>query len=192
MFDHDQLPSEHALRYLKAHLRNVPDFPKPGILFKDITPLLADPRAFHIALDLLAQRFIGEHVDAVVGIESRGFIFGGALSARLNASFVPVRKPGKLPAKTERVAYALEYGEAELEMHVDSIEKDARVLVVDDVLATGGTARAAAELARRQGGDVAGFAFVVELDFLGGRKRLLEGLPRPPGVYSLAHFAAGE
>src|SRR5688572_21025601 len=132
MFDHDELPSPHALRYLKAHLRNVPDFPKPGILFKDITPLLADPRAFHISLDLLAQRFIGEHVDAVVGVESRGFIFGGALAARLNASFVPVRKPGKLPAKTQKVAYALEYGTAELEMHEGSLQAGARVLVVDD------------------------------------------------------------
>ena len=101
MFNHDELPGHHALRYLRAHLRDVPDFPKPGILFKDITPLLADPRAFHITLDLFAERFIGEHVDAVVGVESRGFIFGGALAARLNASFVPVRKPGKLPYKTD-------------------------------------------------------------------------------------------
>ena len=104
-----------ALAYLRAHLRDVPDFPKPGILFKDITPLLADPRALHITFDLLAQRFIGERIDVVVGVESRGFIFGGALSARLNASFVPVRKPGKLPWKKDRVAYSLEYGEAELE-----------------------------------------------------------------------------
>src|SRR4051812_21525414 len=138
MFNHDDLPSAHALRYLRAHLRSVPDFPKPGILFKDITPLLADPRAFHITLDLLAQCFIGEHVDVVVGVESRGFIFGGALAARLNASFVPVRKPGKLPAQTDRIAYALEYGEAQLEMHLGSIAKGARVLIVDDLLATGG------------------------------------------------------
>lgn len=192
MFNHDELPSEHALRYLRAHLRNVPDFPKPGILFKDITPLLADPRAFHIALDLLAQRFIGEHVDAVVGVESRGFIFGGALAARLNASFVPVRKPGKLPSKTDRVAYKLEYGEAELEMHKGSIGAGASVIVVDDLLATGGTASAAAELARRQGGKIVGFAFVVELDFLGGRARLREGAGEGAGVYSIVHFGAGE
>jgi adenine phosphoribosyltransferase len=192
MFDHDKLPSSHALGYLKAHLRNVPDFPKPGILFKDITPLLADPRALHITLDLLAQRFIGEHVDVVVGVESRGFIFGGALAARLNASFVPVRKPGKLPAKTDRIAYALEYGHAELEMHLGSIEKGAHVVVVDDLLATGGTARAAAELARRQGGVVAGFGFVVELDFLHGREHLLEGTTHAPVVYSIVHFGAGE
>lgn len=191
MYDHDDLPSEHALRYLRAHLRSVPDFPKPGILFKDITPLLADPRAFHITLDLLAQRFIGEHVDAVVGVESRGFIFGGALAARLNASFVPVRKPGKLPARSDKVAYALEYGEAELEMHTGSIAKGARVLVVDDLLATGGTASAAAELAERQGGLVAGFAFVVELDFLEGRKRLREKRGGV-GVYSIVHLGAGE
>jgi adenine phosphoribosyltransferase len=192
MFNHDELPSEHALRYLRAHLRNVPDFPKPGILFKDITPLLADPRAFHIALDLLAQRYIGEHVDVVVGIEARGFIFGGALAARLNASFVPVRKPGKLPAKADRVAYKLEYGEAELEMHEGSIKAGANVVVVDDVLATGGTAAAAVELARRQGGDVVGLAFVVELDFLGGRARLKESAGEGAKVYSLVHLNAGE
>src|SRR5688572_17231187 len=192
MFDHDQLPSAHALRYLEAHLRTVADFPKPGILFKDITPLLADPRAFHIALDLLAQRFIGEHVDVVVGVESRGFIFGGALAARLNASFVPVRKPGKLPAKTDRVAYKLEYGEAELEMHEGSIASGANVIVVDDLLATGGTASAAAKLARNQGGAVVGFAFVVELDFLSGRARLREDGGEGASVYSIVHFGAGE
>ena len=188
MFNHDELPGHHALRYLRAHLRDVPDFPKPGILFKDITPLLADPRAFHITLDLFAERFIGEHVDVVVGVESRGFIFGGALAARLNASFVPVRKPGKLPYKTDEVAYALEYGEAVLQMHIDSIKAGARVLVVDDLLATGGTAAAAAELTRRQGGEVTGFAFVVELDFLGGREKLVKATAGKAGVYSLVHF----
>ncbi|AUX41999.1 adenine phosphoribosyltransferase [Sorangium cellulosum] len=192
MVDHDALPSEHALRYLKAHLRSVPDFPKPGILFKDITPLLADPRALHITLDLLAQRYIGERVDVVAGVESRGFIFGGALSARLNASFVPVRKPGKLPAATDRVAYDLEYGSAELEMHKGSIAPGARVLVVDDLLATGGTASAAAELARRQGGELAGFAFVVELDFLGGRALLAQRAGGEARVYSIVRLAAGE
>jgi adenine phosphoribosyltransferase len=192
MFNHDELPSGHALRYLKAHLRNVPDFPKPGILFKDITPLLADPRAFHITLDLLAQRYIGEHVDVVVGVESRGFIFGGALSARLNASFVPVRKPGKLPAATDRVAYDLEYGKAELEMHKGSVEPGAQVLVVDDLLATGGTAAAAAALTRQQGGVVVGLAFVVELDFLGGRALLAQRAGEEARVYSIIHFAAGE
>jgi len=188
MFNHDELPGDHALRYLRAHLRDVPDFPKPGILFKDITPLLADPRAFHITLDLFAERFIGEHVDVVVGVESRGFIFGGALAARLNASFVPVRKPGKLPYKTDSVAYSLEYGEAVLQMHVDSIKPGASVLIVDDLLATGGTAVAAAELTTRQGGVIAGFAFVVELDFLGGRLKLAEATKGKAGVYSLVHF----
>jgi adenine phosphoribosyltransferase len=188
MFNHDELPGHHALKYLRAHLRDVPDFPKPGILFKDITPLLADPRAFHITLDLFAERFIGEHIDVVVGIESRGFIFGGALAARLNASFVPVRKPGKLPYKTDQVAYALEYGEAVLQMHVDSIKAGAKVLIVDDLLATGGTASAAAELTRRQGGVVVGFAFVVELDFLGGRQKLIDGAQGKAGVFSLVHF----
>lgn len=192
MVNHDDLPSEHALRYLKSRLRNVPDFPKPGILFKDITPLLADPRAFHITLDLLAQRYIGEHIDVVVGIESRGFIFGGALSARLNASFVPVRKPGKLPAATDRVAYELEYGKAELEMHKGSIRQGAKVLIVDDLLATGGTAAAAAELARMQGGEIAGFAFVIELDFLRGRALLAQRIGDAARVYSIVHFAAGE
>ncbi len=176
MDNHDELPSGHALRYLKAHLRNVPDFPKPGILFKDITPLLADPRAFHITLDLLAQRYIGEHVDVVVGIESRGFIFGGALSARLNASFVPVRKPGKLPAATDRVAYELEYGRAELEMHRGSITPGARVVVVDDLLATGGTAAATRELVESCGGEVVALAVLMELGFLNGREAVA-GLP---------------
>src|SRR5512139_3625453 len=117
MLDPNVPPSDATVRYLKSRLRNIPDFPKPGILFKDITPLLADPRAFHIAIDLFAERFLAENLRAVIGIESRGFIFGGALAARLNASFVPVRKPGKLPYRTDRVGYKLEYGEAELEMH---------------------------------------------------------------------------
>jgi adenine phosphoribosyltransferase len=164
--------SADRLEYVKSKIRDVPDFPTPGIMFKDITPMLADPRAFHIALDSLAERLIGEHVDAVVGIEARGFIFGGALAARLNASFVPARKPGKLPWKADRVAYATEYSKAELEMHVDSIKKGAHVVIVDDVLATGGTAKAAAELVVNQGGHVSAFTFVIELGFLGGRKHL--------------------
>jgi len=182
---HDSLASEFALKYLTERLRTVPDFPKPGIRFKDITPLLADPRAFHMALDLLAHRFIGQGIDIIVGIESRGFIFGGALAARLNASFVPVRKPGKLPAKVDRVAYALEYGEAELEMHVDSIPKGANVAIVDDLLATGGTANAAADLVVRQGGVVRCCAFVVELAFLDGRVQLGDGPAKKADVYSI-------
>ena len=149
--------------YCRSLIRDVPDFPKPGIVFKDITPLLASPRALHIVLDGIAERFIGEHVDAIVGIEARGFIFGGALAARLNASFVPVRKPGKLPASVDRVELVTEYSRDALEMHKGSIREGAHVVVVDDVLATGGTARAAAELVHRQGGYVVGYAFVVEL-----------------------------
>jgi len=165
-------PSNERFAWARSLIRDVPDFPKPGILFKDITTLLAVPRAFHMVLDGIAERFIGEHVDAVVGVEARGFIFGGALAARLNASFVPARKPGKLPAAADRVAYITEYSTAELEMHLGAIREGARVIVVDDVLATGGTARAAAELVQRQGGDVVAFAFVVELSFIGGRAKL--------------------
>jgi adenine phosphoribosyltransferase len=161
------------LNYVKSFIRDVPDFPKAGILFKDITPMLADPRAFHIVLDSLAERFIGEHIDAVVGIDARGFIFGGALAARLNASFVPARKPGKLPAAVDRIAYKTEYSVAELEMHKDSIQEESHCIVVDDLLATGGTAKAAAELVRRQGGYVVGYTFVLELAFLRGREKLL-------------------
>ena len=159
--------------YCRSLIRDVPDFPRPGINFKDITPLLASPRALHIVLDGIAERFIGEHVDVIVGIEARGFIFGGALAARLNASFVPVRKPGKLPASVDRVEMITEYSRDALEMHKGSIRESAHVVVVDDVLATGGTARAAADLVHKQGGYVVGYAFVVELSFLGGRERLL-------------------
>ena len=159
--------------YCRSLIRDVPDFPRPGIVFKDITPLLASPRALHIVLDGIAERFIGEHVDAIVGIEARGFIFGGALAARLNASFVPVRKPGKLPAAVDRVEFLTEYSRDSLEMHKGSLREESRVIVVDDVLATGGTARATADLVHKQGGYVLGYAFVVELTFLGGRERLL-------------------
>ena len=162
-----------ALDFARHAIRDVPDFPKPGIMFKDITPLLASPRAFHIVLDSLAERFIGEHIDVVVGVEARGFVFGGALAARLNASFVPARKPGKLPAAYDSVVYDTEYSTAELQMHKDSIPEESRCIVVDDLLATGGTARAAAELVRMQGGYVMAYAFVIELGFLNGREKLL-------------------
>ncbi len=172
---HEVMSSElvdgHA--YVRELIREIPNFPQPGVLFRDITPLLADPKGFHIVLDAIAERFVGEHVDAIVGIESRGFIFGGALAARLNASFVPVRKPGKLPYRTDKVSYSLEYGENELEMHRDSLEEGARVVVVDDLLATGGTAAAAGELVHRQGAYVAAYAVVIELVSLGGRERLM-------------------
>jgi adenine phosphoribosyltransferase len=168
------IPQElDPLRYVRGLIREIPDFPQRGVLFRDITPLLADPKGFHIVLDAIAHHFVGERVDAVVGVESRGFIFGGALAARLNASFVPVRKPGKLPYRTDKVSYSLEYGEAELEMHRDSLREGAAVLVVDDLLATGGTAAAAGELVHRQGAYVLAYAFVIELCSLGGRERLL-------------------
>ena len=161
------------LAHCRALIRDIADFPTPGILFKDITPLLSNPRAFHIVLDALAERFIGEHIDAIVGVEARGFIFGGALAARLNASFVPARKPGKLPASTDRVTYKTEYSLAQLELHKDSLPEESRVVIVDDVLATGGTARAAADLVRKQNAHVVAYAFVIELSFLNGRERLL-------------------
>jgi adenine phosphoribosyltransferase len=159
--------------FCRSLVRNVPDFPSKGILFKDITPLLANPKALHIVLDGIAERFIGEHVDAIVGIEARGFIFGGALAARLNASFVPVRKPGKLPAAVDRVEFLTEYSREALEMHKGSLHEGDRVVIVDDVLATGGTANAAASLVHGQGAYVIGYAFVIELSTLSGRERLL-------------------
>ncbi len=167
--------STESLAYAKTKIRDIPDFPSPGIMFKDITPLLADPRGFHMVLDAFAEEFVGMHLDAIVGIEARGFIFGGALAARLNASFVPARKPGKLPSKSDRVAFNTEYSSTELEMHKDSIRKGARVVIVDDVLATGGTAKASAELVAVQGGEVLAYAFVIELSFLKGRERLSPG-----------------
>jgi len=166
-------PEFDALGYVRGLIRDVRDFPEVGVLFRDITPLLADPKGFHIVLDAIAHRFVGSQVDAVVGVESRGFIFGGALAARLNASFVPVRKPGKLPSRTDKVSYSMEYGESELEMHRDTLKEGAAVLVVDDLLATGSTAAAAGELVHRQGAYVLAYAFVIELSSLGGRERLL-------------------
>jgi len=168
---------------IKSLVRDVPDFPKKGILFKDITPLIADPRGFAVVLDAFTEDLLQLHLDAIVGIEARGFIFGGALAARLNCSFVPVRKPGKLPSEVDRVTYALEYGEGVLEMHKASIPEGASCLIVDDLLATGGTAKAAAELVHKQGGLVARYAFVIELGFLGGRERLL-----PTPVSSLVTY----
>lgn len=157
---------------LKSCIRDVPDFPKPGIMFKDITPLLADPAAFNTCLDLFAERYDGVPCDAIVGIESRGFIFGAALAARMRKSFVPVRKPGKLPSATFAVEYELEYGTDAVEMHVDALQKGHKALVVDDVLATGGTAAACVQLLRKVGADPIGACFLMELGFLSGRDRL--------------------
>jgi adenine phosphoribosyltransferase len=166
-----ELPTP-VLDYCRALIRDVPDFPRPGIVFKDITPLLANPRALHIVLDAVAEKFIGEPIDAIVGIEARGFIFGGALAARLNAGFVPARKPGKLPASVDRVELVTEYSRDALEMHSHSLRTNSRILIVDDVLATGGTARAAGKLVQQQGARVVGYAFVIELAFLKGREQL--------------------
>ena len=157
---------------LKSLIRDVPDFPKPGILFKDITTLLADAGGLRRAVASLAEPFGEAAIDKVVGIESRGFIFGAAVAERLGAGFVPARKPGKLPASTVRVEYALEYGTDALEMHEDAIGAGERVLIVDDLLATGGTARATADLVTGRGALVHAFAFLVELDALRGRERL--------------------
>jgi adenine phosphoribosyltransferase len=157
---------------LRSSIRDVPDFPKPGIVFKDITTLLRDPVLFRRALDLMTVLCGDLPVDKVVAIESRGFILGGALADRLGAGFVPVRKPGKLPWKSRRVSYQLEYGEDELEMHEDAVGPADRVLVVDDVIATGGTAQATGDLCEALGASVRGFAFLVELGFLNGRARL--------------------
>jgi adenine phosphoribosyltransferase len=149
-------------------IRDVPDFPKPGVLFKDITPLLADPALFRDATEALAAPFAQEAITHVVAIESRGFILGGPVAQRLGAGFVPVRKPGKLPSRTQRVDYALEYGTDALEMHADALDAAARVLIVDDVLATGGTARATVQLVQSCGAHAVGCAFLIELGFLNG------------------------
>jgi adenine phosphoribosyltransferase len=156
---------------LTSRIRDVPDFPKPGILFKDITPLIGDGAAFRLVTDMLAERVASLGVEKLVGIESRGFIFGAALAERLGVGLAPVRKPGKLPWRAARETYALEYGNDSLEMHEDAVAGQ-RCLIVDDLLATGGTASATARLVERQGGSVAGFAFVIELGFLSGRAKL--------------------
>ncbi len=157
---------------LKEIIRDIPDFPKKGILFKDITPLLQNPEAFHLAVDILAETLQNKKIDYIVGIESRGFIFSPVLAYKLNAGFIPVRKKGKLPHTTYEVGYALEYGEAILEIHQDAIPKGARVAIVDDLLATGGTAMACAQLVEKSGGKVEKIAFLIELLFLKGRDKL--------------------
>lgn len=167
-----------------ARIRDVPDFPKPGILFKDITPLLLDAAAFRRAVELMAAPFQGARVTRVVSIESRGFLLGAPVALALDAGLVPIRKPGKLPAQRERVEYALEYGTDALEMHSDAVTAGDRVLVVDDVLATGGTAQAAGKLVRAHSAEVVGFTFLIELDSLKGRTRLAG-----ERVEALLHYA---
>ena len=166
------METEAQVEALKEAIRDVPDFPKPGILFKDITTLLRDAAHFRRALDLMTVMCGDLTVDKVIAIESRGFILGGALADRLGAGFVPVRKPGKLPWRSRSATYELEYGSDRLEMHEDAVGPADRVLVVDDVIATGGTARAVGELSEGLGASVVGFAFLVELGFLKGRERL--------------------
>ena len=174
----------YTVQEIYQAIRDVPDFPKPGIMFKDITPLLLDPGRFRRALELMAAPFGGSKVRRVVSIESRGFLLGAPIALLLEAGLVPIRKPGKLPAARGRVEYTLEYGTDALEMHRDAVSQGDRVLIVDDVLATGGTAEAAAKLVRAHGAQVVGFTFLIELDFLKGRERL-----RNERVEALLHYA---
>ena len=157
---------------LKKFIRDVPNFPKEGIIFKDITTLLSNKKAYQKAIDVLASKFKGQKIDYVVGIESRGFIFGGALAYKLGTGFVPVRKKGKLPYKTKKMTYQLEYGTDTLEIHEDAVPKNSRVLIVDDLLATGGTVRAVADLLSQLKAKIVGVAFLIELEFLQGKTRL--------------------
>lgn len=168
---------------IERAIRNIPDFPKPGIQFKDITPVLADARLFSGSIDLMTQHYQPGMVDAVVGIDARGFIFAAAAAMKLEAGFVPVRKKGKLPYQTHEQEYNLEYGTATVAVHVDALKPGSRVLLIDDLLATGGTARATAELASSLGGKICGLGFVIELDFLKGREKLGNY-----DVHSLLHY----
>jgi adenine phosphoribosyltransferase len=157
---------------LRAAVRDVPDFPKKGIVFKDITPVLNDPVLFRASIDLFLERCRGKNVDKIVGIDARGFLFGSAVAYELGLGFVPIRKRGKLPYRTDTAKYSLEYGEAEMEMHTDAVTEGERVVLVDDLLATGGTSAAAAALIRNAGADLVEAQFLIELEFLEGRKRL--------------------
>jgi adenine phosphoribosyltransferase len=168
---------------LRARIRNIPDFPQPGIQFKDITPLVRDPGALRLTVHRLIEPFLGEPLTAVAGMEARGFIFGALAAWELGVGFVPLRKPGKLPYDVQSINYALEYGSAALEVHIDAVERGDRVLLVDDLIATGGTAAASCELVEKLGAEIAGCAFVVELDDLGGRARLA-----PRRVHALLHY----
>jgi len=168
---------------IRRAIRDIPDFPKPGIVFKDITPLLSNGPLFGKTVDLIAERYRDQRIDTVLGIESRGFIFGSALAYKLGAGFSVVRKPGKLPYETHRASYDLEYGKDTLEIHVDAIAPNARVVIADDLIATGGTAAATAALVSRLGAIVVECAFVIELGFLNGREKL-----KPYGVYSVLQY----
>jgi adenine phosphoribosyltransferase len=157
---------------LAAHIRDIPDFPKPGIVFKDITPLLKDPGALALAVEMLAQPYRGKHVELVLGAESRGFIFGTAVAQALSAGFVPIRKPGKLPSDTEEISYELEYGTDTLEIHRDAVLPGQRVVMIDDLLATGGTMKASCDLVEKLGAEIVGVGVLIELAFLNGREKL--------------------
>ena len=160
------------LEDLKARIRDVPDFPKPGILFKDVTPVLADPRLFGRVVHAMAAPFSGQHISKVVGVEARGFLLGAPIALALHAGLAPARKPGKLPWKTVTERYALEYGDDGLQLHEDAVKPGDQVLIVDDLLATGGTAEATTRLVTKLGGEVVGYSFLISLDFLPGRERL--------------------
>ena len=168
---------------LRDKIRDIPDFPKPGIVFKDITPLVKDPLASRIAIHHLLHPFLGRDITAVAGMEARGFIFGSLVAWELGIPFIPLRKPGKLPYDVQSVSYDLEYGSAELEVHIDAVDSNDKVLLIDDLLATGGTAKASCELIEKLGATVVACAFVVELDFLQGRDKL-----RGYEVHSLLHY----
>jgi adenine phosphoribosyltransferase len=168
---------------LAQYIRDIPDFPRPGILFKDITPLLAEPRAFQHAIDRMAEHYRGRSIDAVAAAEARGFLFAAPLALALQRALIPLRKPGKLPYRTYSLKYELEYGSAELQMHSDGVRHGARVLLIDDLLATGGTMEAGCQLIEQAGGQVAGCGFLVELTFLRGRERL-----RGHEVFSLIQY----
>ncbi|MEI2300212.1 adenine phosphoribosyltransferase [Ensifer sp. MJa1] len=157
---------------LIASIRNIPDYPKPGVMFRDITTLLGDPRAFRRAIDELVHPYAGTKVDKIAGIEARGFILGGAIAHQLSSGFVPIRKKGKLPHDTVRIAYSLEYGVDEMEMHKDAIKPGEKVILVDDLIATGGTAEAATKLLKQMGAEIVAACFVIDLPELGGRKKL--------------------
>ncbi|MBV8899835.1 MAG: adenine phosphoribosyltransferase [Verrucomicrobia bacterium] len=175
--------SRISVAQLQAAIRDVPDFPKPGIIFKDITPILSDPKLFTAVIDVLAEEATKSRPDKIVGIDARGFLFGAAVAYKLKCGFIPVRKRGKLPYKTFSFAYELEYGTAEMEMHVDAISPSERVVLVDDLLATGGTSGAAVHLVQQTGGTVEAALFFIELSFLNGRARL-GGVP----VHTLVRF----
>lgn len=171
------------MRRLQSLIRPIPNFPEPGIVFRDITPLLSEPKAMRLAVHQLVEPFLMDTVDIVAGMEARGFIFGALCAQELGAGFVPLRKPGKLPHRTESISYALEYGETALEVHVDALGHGHRVLLVDDLIATGGTAKASVDLVERLGGTVAGCAFLIELDALRGRETL-----KGHHVHSVLHY----